>query len=224
MKIYIEEKEEEEQYIAHHSHQRLENFVNHFCELFDQINSRGGFEAIDENIKENNELKKIFDSPDYQRAKKANEIIEILLGEHYSPSSLEEIFKKYNKEYESLKSFAQLIWERFGMKITADDLQLRMTKIQEDRISFATKVRKNFVAFGRDNEILDGLIKLKSETVQINTSECNSIIQSLKDSLKAETVKDIPNLLEELKSDYKVSKAKIESLHQEYDDSKKTFS
>ncbi|KAK8839454.1 hypothetical protein M9Y10_031808 [Tritrichomonas musculus] len=137
----------------------------------------------------------------------------------------------------------QLEIEIIQLKNKFDKLENEMSKFK-DSIAFANQVRQIFKVFGKDNEILDNLMKLKSLTHELisdddlfrnkilsepvriihdsasddETAQNNDILKYLKDFLKAEKITDIPNLLKELKSEYSVARNKNENLLQEIED------
>lgn len=119
-----------------------------------------------------------------------------------------------------ISSLANYIIDKFGQYITADDSQLKISKSQEDSISFARRIRDLFQFFEKDEEIIKNINELKCILYAIPSMEClnqpeilyeniqnnTECFMILKDSLKNEDFKYIPKLLDELKNDYEANK------------------
>ena len=245
LKIEFKIDEADESKIFELIYDRLKNFVDNCYILYHQINDRGGFEVIDKGLKEKDDLKALIHSPEYKRAKKVNEIVTDYLGGSYKPSYLEDILKSYNdSEKDSLNTLACSILDKFGQSITADDLQLKMTKSQENKIIFAEKILNMFAAFGNNDEILNQIYKLKlsieqsdenqvlSDSIRYIHSSCSNdeeiihdaaeyydILNLIKHSLRAKRMIDIPNLLEKIKSENELLKTKIGYLQKNIENS-----
>ena len=137
---------------------RFKNFIDYCYIMNRKINERGGFDAIDESIKEKNDLKFMMQSNEYLRMKKANETIKNYIGENFTLNDLEDVLKSQDSRYVSL---AHSIRDKFGQDVNADDLQLKMPIEDEVSISFANKIRSIFDESENDDEILENIIKFK---------------------------------------------------------------